>query len=56
MAFYRFARAADDIADHEQATSEEKLRGLAAMRRGLDGAGDGAAEALALREVLSVMR
>lgn len=53
MAFYRFARAADDIADHETATPAEKLRRLAAMRRGLDGAADGAAEALALRPVLA---
>ena len=52
LAFYRFARAADDIADHETAAADEKLRRLAAMRRGLAGAADGAAEALALREVL----
>ena len=53
LAFYRFARAADDIADHEVATPEEKLRQLGAMRRGLDGEADGAAEALALRGVLA---
>jgi len=35
MAYYRFARAADDIADNPDATPEEKLRLLAAMRRGL---------------------
>ncbi|WP_174291801.1 squalene synthase HpnC [Sphingomonas bacterium] len=52
IAFYRFARAADDLADHETAPAAEKLRQLAAMRRGLDGASGGAAEALALREVL----
>ena len=52
MAFYRFARAADDIADHELATPAEKLARLAAMRAGLAGAG--APEALALREVMAV--
>ena len=31
MAFYRFARAADDIADHPGATSQDKLDRLAAM-------------------------
>lgn len=53
LAFYRFARAADDIADNAAASPGEKLALLALMRRGLDGAGDGAAEALALREVLA---
>ena len=53
MSFYRFARAADDIADHEQAAPEEKLRQLGAMRRGLDGASGGAPEALALRQALA---
>lgn len=53
LAFYRFARAADDVADSPDAAPEEKLRLLAAMRRGLDGAADGTAEALALREVLA---
>ena len=52
MSFYRFARAADDIADHQQASAKEKLRQLGTMRRGLDGASGGAAEALALRETL----
>lgn len=49
LTFYRFARAADDIADHPSAAPEEKLRLLAAMRRGLEGASGGAAEAVALR-------
>ncbi|MFD1612507.1 squalene synthase HpnC [Sphingomonas tabacisoli] len=52
LTFYRFARAADDIADHPTASPEEKLHLLGAMRRGLDGASGGAAEALALREAL----
>ncbi|HWK36984.1 squalene synthase HpnC [Sphingomonas sp.] len=46
MAFYRFARAADDIADHPTAPPAEKLARLAAMRAGLTGNGDGVAHAL----------
>lgn len=46
MAFYRFARAADDIADHAEAPANEKLSRLAAMRAGLDG--EGTPEAMAL--------
>ena len=53
LAFYRFARAADDISDHESASSEEKLRLLGLMRSGLDGDPAGAGEALALREVMA---
>lgn len=53
MAYYRFARAADDIADHETASADEKLARLGAMRAGLDGAAGGAAEALALRDVMA---
>jgi squalene synthase HpnC len=52
MAFYRFARAADDIADHPTASSQDKLNGLAAMRAGL--AGEGAAEAMALARVMAM--
>ena len=50
MAFYRFARASDDIADHETASAEEKLHLLAEMRSGLTG--QGTAEAMALGEVM----
>jgi squalene synthase HpnC len=46
LVFYRFARAADDIADHETASAETKLAQLAWMRAGLEG--EGAEEALAL--------
>jgi squalene synthase HpnC len=53
MAFYRFARAADDISDHEALPTERKLRELALMRAGLDGKPEGAAEALALRAVMA---
>jgi squalene synthase HpnC len=49
LTFYRFARAADDIADHPAASEVEKLRLLDEMRGGLDGAG--APEAMALAEV-----
>lgn len=49
MAFYHFARAADDIADHAEASEAEKLRLLGEMRVGLDG--EGAPEAMALAEV-----
>ena len=51
MAFYRFARAADDIADHPTASRDEKHARLAAMRAGLDGAG--APEAMALATVMA---
>jgi squalene synthase HpnC len=49
MAFYRFARAADDIADHTEASEAEKLSLLGQMRAGLDGSG--APEAMALADV-----
>ena len=51
MAFYRFARTADDIADHPTATRQEKHARLAAMRAGLDG--QGAPEAMALAAVMA---
>lgn len=49
MAFYRFARAADDIADNAQVPADVQLALLARMRAGLDG-GDpesGVSESLA---------
>ena len=51
MAYYRFARAADDISDNEDASADTKLALLAHMRAGLDG--EGAPEAMALREVMA---
>jgi hydroxysqualene synthase len=55
MAFYRFARAADDIADDPQATPADKSQRLAAMRATLAGeAGSDAGSdehALALRVI-----
>jgi squalene synthase HpnC len=53
LAFYRFARAADDVADHATAPPEEKLRLLDEMRRTILGEADSAAEALALRSLLA---
>jgi squalene synthase HpnC len=52
MAFYRFARAADDIADHPTASDADKLAGLTAMADGLTGARDDEPTALALRETI----
>lgn len=51
MAFYRFARAADDVADHATAPAADRLAALAAMRAGIDGDGSAAEEAVALRTV-----
>ncbi len=48
MAFYHFARTADDIADHPTASEADKLARLADMRAGLTG--PGAPEAMALAE------
>jgi squalene synthase HpnC len=53
MAFYRFARLADDIADHETLPPPEKLAQLGRMRAGLDGGAEGTAEAVALRAVMA---
>ncbi|HWF63483.1 MAG TPA: squalene synthase HpnC [Rhizomicrobium sp.] len=52
LAFYRFARFADDIADHATAAPSEKLRLLDEMRRSLVGESDASPESLALRRVL----
>jgi len=50
MAFYRFARTADDIADHPSASPIEKSARLAAMRATLCGASDASDEAQSLRK------
>jgi len=50
MAFYRFARSADDVSDHPTAAAQEKLARLAHIRNGLEG--EGAAEAMALGKVM----
>ncbi|WP_295636770.1 squalene synthase HpnC [Novosphingobium sp.] len=53
MAFYRFARAADDIADHETAAPTVKTEQLAAMRAGLAGEPGGISEAVVLGSVMA---
>jgi len=53
MAFYRFARASDDISDHEDLPAATKLDLLGKMRDGLDGKPGGAPEAVALRIVMA---
>lgn len=56
MAFYRFARAADDVADHPTASADAKLEALEAMRATLVGAGDREPHARALRATLAERR
>ena len=56
MAFYRFARAADDIADHPSGAPADKLALLGAMRAGLAGNPRGAREGLALRSAMAERR
>jgi squalene synthase HpnC len=51
MAFYRFARKGDDIADHPTEAPETKLALLERMRATLAGETDVDVEALALRQV-----
>lgn len=53
MAFYRFARASDDIADNAAATPTAKLALLDDMRANLLGEADDAKEAVELRKVLA---
>ena len=53
MAFYRFARAADDIADNAAAAESEKLALLESMRATLAGEASSSEPALALRLVCS---
>lgn len=53
LAFYRFARLADDIADHESAAPGEKLAQLEVMRATVAGESDADPAALALREVMA---
>jgi squalene synthase HpnC len=52
LAFYRYARAADDVADHATAAPDEKLRLLDEMERTLLGELDSAPEAFTLRKIL----
>jgi len=53
LAFYKFVRAADDVADHASAPPEEKLALLEQMRASLVGESDFGPEGVALRTVLA---
>ena len=53
LSFYRFARAADDIADHPRLSEQEKFVGLAALEDTLLGKSNSAKAALPLRRVLA---
>jgi squalene synthase HpnC len=53
LAFYRFARAADDIADHPSLSEREKFARLDALEDTLIGKRDSAVSALPLRRVLA---
>ncbi|HLY06663.1 MAG TPA: squalene/phytoene synthase family protein, partial [Rhizomicrobium sp.] len=52
LAFYRFARAADDVADHPAAEPNEKLKILECMWRSIQGESATSSEAIALRRYL----
>jgi hydroxysqualene synthase len=54
LAFYRFARAADDAADHPTLDPQSKLSILNALEETLLGRSDEATDALALREQLKL--
>ena len=49
LAFYNFVRTADDIADHETLSADEKLRYLDLFEAELLGNGDTQPEAVSLR-------
>ena len=53
LAFYRFARKADDIADHPSLAPQAKLDGLKALEAALTGANDAEPEGVALRATLA---
>jgi squalene synthase HpnC len=53
IAFYRFARKADDVADHADLTPQAKLDKLAALDESLAGARDTEPEGRVLRETLA---
>jgi squalene synthase HpnC len=52
LAFYRFARAADDVADHPTASEAEKMAALTRLEAGLRGQRDANAEGAALHAVV----
>jgi squalene synthase HpnC len=53
LGFYRFARTADDVADHERAGPDEKLALLETMRASLAGESDASPEGVRLRGILA---
>jgi hydroxysqualene synthase len=53
LSFYRFARAADDIADHSRLSEQEKFAGLTALEDTLLGKSNSAKAAILLRQVLA---
>ncbi|MDB5741027.1 MAG: Squalene synthase HpnC [Alphaproteobacteria bacterium] len=53
MAFYKFVRAADDVADSATATPDEKLALLEQMRASLMGESNANPEGVALRDILA---
>ncbi|HXG79006.1 MAG TPA: squalene synthase HpnC [Methyloceanibacter sp.] len=53
LSFYRFARAADDIADHPSLADKDKFAGLDNLEKTLLGKSDTAKAALPLRAVLA---
>jgi squalene synthase HpnC len=53
MAFYKFVRTADDVADSATAAPEEKLELLEQMRQSLTGESNAVPEGVALRAVLA---
>lgn len=55
LAFYRFARAADDVADHPKLPADEKLALLDRLGDALSGRGPGDPEAEPLRRTLAVL-
>jgi hydroxysqualene synthase len=56
LAFYQFARGADDIADNGRLTAQQKLDGLEAFEATLTGKSDAVAAALPLRAALAAQR
>ncbi|MBL6854370.1 MAG: squalene synthase HpnC [Alphaproteobacteria bacterium] len=53
MAFYRFARIADDVSDSESASPDQKLALLEQMRASLTGESDASPEGVGLRKALA---
>jgi len=56
LAFYRFARTADDVADNPSASPAEKLKLLDSMAASLTGENDAVAESVRLRGLLLARR